>query len=119
LFLAQEVYSIVKGTRRQRYIRFHITSTDEHPPVTRTELIQAVQHQAGRLFSKNAKELGLWIVQFDGSSGIIKCKYQEKEHTRELLESLKVIGSKPVRISSQTTSGTIRGLTPKAQRRPE
>jgi RNase P/RNase MRP subunit POP5 len=81
--------------------------------LTQTELIQAIRQHTNNLFSKDTKELGLWVVQFDGTSGIIKCKNQEKEHTRELLESLKMVNSKPVSITTHATSGTIRALTNK------
>ena len=117
MFLTPEVYSIVKSTRRQRYILFHVVYTEGHRPLTQTELIQAIRQQTYDLFSKHIKDLGLWVVQFDGTTGILKCKNQEKERTRELLESLKMIGSTPATITTQSTSGTIRGLTNKTSKR--
>jgi RNase P/RNase MRP subunit POP5 len=88
-------------------------------PLTDTELIQALRQQTHDLFSKTAKELGLWVVQFDGTTGIIKCNYQEKEHTIQLLQSLKKIGSKSVALTTYATSGTIRGITDKKLKRPQ
>jgi RNase P/RNase MRP subunit POP5 len=113
------VYGIVKGTKRHRYISFGVTFVENNPPLTDTELIQALRQQTYDLFSKAAKELGLWVVQFDGTRGIIKCNYQEKEHTIQLLQSLKRIGSKSVDFTTYTTSGTMHGITDKKQKRPQ
>jgi RNase P/RNase MRP subunit POP5 len=77
------------------------------------ELIQAIRQQTQDLFSKTAKELGLWVIHFDGTTGIIKCNHKEKEHTIQLLHSMKKIGSKSVSFATNVTSGTIRGITDK------
>lgn len=82
-------------------------------PPTHTELIQALRQQTQDLFSKTAKDLGLWIIQFDGTAGIVQCNYKEKEHTIQLLNSMKKIGSRSVSFTTVLTSGTIRGLTNK------
>ena len=113
------MYSIVKGTGRHRYISFRVSLVGNNHPLTETELIQALRQQTHDLFSKAAKELGLWVVKFDGTTGIIKCNYQEKEHTIQLLQSLKKIGSKSVTFTTYATSGTIRGITDKKLKRPQ
>ena len=113
------MYGIVKGTRRHRYISFRVALVGNNHSLSDMELIQALRQQTHDLFSKAAKELGLWVVQFDGTTGIIKCNYQEKEHTIQLLQSLKKIGSKSVTVTTSTTSGTIRGITDKKQKHPE
>jgi RNase P/RNase MRP subunit POP5 len=113
------VYSIVKGTRRHRYIGFRVTLLENNHPLTDTELIRALRQQTHDLFTKEAKELGLWVVQFDGTTGIVKCNYQEKEHTIQLLQTLKKIGSKTVTFTTYATSGTIRGITDKKLKRSE
>jgi len=78
---------------------------------TESELIQALRKQASDLFSKDAKELGLWLIRFDGTRGILKCNYQEKERAIQLLLLLKNMGSNHVEITTHACSGTIRGLT--------
>jgi RNase P/RNase MRP subunit POP5 len=105
------VLPIVKGTRRHRYIDFHVSCENKESLLTKTDLIRALRQHTYVLFSKNAKELGFWVVQFDGRNGILKCNYQEKEHSIQLLQKLKTIGSKPVNITTHATSGTIHGLT--------
>jgi RNase P/RNase MRP subunit POP5 len=86
---------------------------EQNYSITETELIQAIRQQTHDLFSKTSKELGLWVVQFDGNTGIIKFNYTEKEHTIQLLQSLKKIGLKSVAFTTYTTSGTIRGIIDK------
>ena len=113
------MYRILKDTRRHRYISFRVALIGENLPLTRTELIQAFRQQTSDLFSKETKELGLWVVQFDGTVGIIKCNQKEKEHTIQLLYSLKKIGSKSVSFTTYATSGTIRGITDKKLKRSQ
>lgn len=108
---------IIKGSRRHRYISFRVSFMEPNYSITETELIQAIRQQTYDLFSKTSKELGLWVVQFDGNTGIIKCNYTEKEHTIQLLQSLKKIGSRSVTFITSTTSGTIRGITNKKRKR--
>jgi len=105
----------VKGTRRHRYIDFHIESKEQNFNITNSELLQGIRQQTFELFSKNLKDLRLWVVQFDGTQGILKCHYTEKEHVIQLLLSIKKIGTKPVTITTRSTSGTIRGLAHKKQ----
>lgn len=105
------MYGIVKGIRRHRYIKFHVKTIGRSSSPTKLELIQALRTQTWDVFSKDVNEMGLWLVCFDGTTGIVKCKYQEKEHIIQLLHSLKKIGSKHVELITYATSGTIRGLT--------
>ena len=104
---------IVKGNRRHRYVSFRVSFMGQNYTITETELIQAIRQQTHDLFSKTLKELGLWIIQFDGNKGIIKCNHTEKGRTIQLLQSLKTIGSKSVACTTSATSGTIHGITHK------
>lgn len=106
----------MKGTRRHRYIDFHIVCEDQNLIITNSEFIQALRQHISEIFSKNFKELRLWVVQFNGTQGILKCHYMEKERAIQLLLSLKKIGAKSVTIKTHSTSGTIRGLTNKKQK---
>lgn len=109
---------IVKGTRRHRYIFFKVTYDTAHAFASQKELLQALRQSTFELFLKNTKELGLWIVRFDGTTGILKCHYRETENVKQLLRSIKNIGTKPVIITTHATSGTIHGLTAKEPRPP-
>lgn len=54
--------------------------------------------------------MGIRLIRFDGSTGIIKCNHTEKENTIKLLRSIKKIISKDVSIETLGTSGTIKAL---------
>ncbi|MBN2599486.1 MAG: hypothetical protein JXA75_03010 [Candidatus Thermoplasmatota archaeon] len=104
---------IIKGVRRHRYIAFNVICELPHSLLTKADFIQALRRHTFELFSRTAQDLGLWVVQFDGTKGILKCHYSEKDHVRHLLQSLQTIGAAPVHITTRSTSGTIRGLTKK------
>ena len=98
----------MKGTRRYRYIAFHVEYKDTRCGVSTSQLIQDLRLQATTLFSKSLKDLGVWVIQFDGTDGIIKCHYREKEHLIQMLISLKSIGHSAVTITTSSTAGTIK-----------
>jgi RNase P/RNase MRP subunit POP5 len=104
---------MVRRNKRYRYIGFRITFTGNIHSLTNSNLLQSIRKDIRDLFFNNAKDLRLWLIQFDGTSGVIKCRSQEKEHVIHLLQSLKKIGGTPVRITTILTSGTMRGLTKK------
>ena len=54
--------------------------------------------------------MGIRLIRFDGTNGILKCNHIEKEHAIELLTSIQSIASNKVNISTIATSGTIRAL---------
>jgi RNase P/RNase MRP subunit POP5 len=101
----------MKGTRRHRYIAFHIHYGDYEALVGHPQFLQELRQQAMELFSKSLKELRLWIITFDGTNGVLKCDYLQKDNVIMLLQSIKKFGDKPVTISTSRTSGTIHGLS--------
>jgi RNase P/RNase MRP subunit POP5 len=100
----------VKGSRRYRYITFHVEYEDKKDTVSTSHLIQELRQQAFSLFSKSLKDLRLWVIQFDGKDGILKCHYLEKDHIIQLLVSLKNIGNAAVTVQTFSTSGTLKSL---------
>lgn len=100
----------MKGTRRHRYISFQIKYENETEPVTQQAFINALRRRASELFSKTVQELGLWVIRFDGATGILKCQYRHTERCKTLLYSLRTIGSTPVIVTTLATSGTIKSL---------
>jgi RNase P/RNase MRP subunit POP5 len=107
----REMERIIKATRRHRYIRFRITALGHHHPFTTAELLQELRQKTKELFFKETKELGLWLIRFDGTTGILKCSSTEKEHVIHLLQSIQRIGLTHVTCTTQMTSGTIHGLS--------
>ena len=107
------MYAIVKDRRRHRYISFQIKPLENSGLPTEHEFLQELRRQSRHLFEKELNDMGLWLIRFQKTSGIIKCNYQEKEIVIRLLRSLKSIGSFNVEVTTQRTSGTIRRLTHK------
>jgi RNase P/RNase MRP subunit POP5 len=54
--------------------------------------------------------MGLFLIRFNGSQGVIRCKHTEKENTIEILNNIDRIKDKKVAIDTIATSGTIRSL---------
>jgi len=107
------VHRIVKKIKRHRYIYFEVSYVEDSLFCTHPELIQTIQKQTYKLYSKSTKELGLWVIYFDGTIGILKCYHKEKENVIKLLQSLTKIGIKTVIITTYKTSGTIQGISKK------
>lgn len=103
--------NIVKENRRQRYIGFIVTSNYQIP--TKSDFQKEIIRQCRLIFNKECKEMGIMLIRFNGSQGIIKCNHFEKEKVIILLESVKKIASQIVKIDTVATSGTIRSLTNK------
>ena len=72
-----------------------------------------IQKQCIRVFNKDCKEMGIKLIRFEGTTGIIRCNHKEKENTIRLLKSITKINSKKVQLTAIATSGTIRSLIKK------
>ena len=105
----------MKRTRRHRYILFQIRSEQEYIWITQKELIHELQKAIYPQLSKRTIDVGLWVVRFDGTTGIIKSLHSETERVKQLLLSLNTIGGKHVMVTTLATSGTIRGLSKKKE----
>jgi len=107
------VYDIIKDGRRRRYIGFviKVSTGDQH--IERFEIIGEIKRRCRQLFSKDCKELGIYLTRFDGEKGIVRCNHIEKENTIKLLKSIRKIYSHEVEIETLGTSGTIKSLMKK------
>jgi len=105
----------MRGARRHRYIAFHIRCEGDNPPIVQPQFVQALRHLSFVLYSTDIKDLRVWVVYFDGTRGILKCRHTEKERVINLLCSLKKIDMVPVTVTTISTSGTIHGLKQKHQ----
>jgi RNase P/RNase MRP subunit POP5 len=74
------------------------------------ELANAFQTKCQDLYDKNYKELGLYLIRFNGERGIARCKHLEKENVINLINSIEKINSKNIKIKTIATSGTIKAL---------
>ena len=62
------------------------------------------------LYNTNCYSLGIRLIRFDGTTGIVKCKHIEKDNTIRLLSSIENISSDNVTVETFGTSGTIKAL---------
>ena len=51
-------------------------------------MIEIIRKKSEELFNKNFKEMGLYLVRFNGAQGILRCKHTEKENAIKLLSGL-------------------------------
>ena len=105
------MYPIVKGNRRHRYIGFVVKHLGND--FNRSEMLGELREQCKCIFNKDCKEMGIRLIRFDGTAGIVKCSHVEKENTMMILRSIKKIASKKVEVKTIATSGTIRSLIKK------
>lgn len=75
----------------------------------REEVLEAVRGTTPRL----------WLVVFDGTSGLVRTTALEKNAAIRALNGIEQMAGKPVRITTIGTSGTIRTATRKYLRPPD
>lgn len=88
-------------------------ANEKSTPIEKKEMINTIREQSQNLFNKNCNTMGIYLMRFNGEQGIVKCNHLEKENTIKLLTSIKKISSKPVKIETLGTSGTIKSLIKK------
>ena len=73
-------------------------------------MIQEIKQQCEQLFSRHYRDMGIYLVRFDGVKGIVKCDHIEKDNTIKLIKSIDTVSSYKVNIETLGTSGTIKAL---------
>lgn len=104
--------NIIKEGRRRRYIGFEI-KTDKDKTFLKEDIIENIRKKSERIYNKNFKEMGLFLVRFNGMQGIVRCKHTEKENTIALLKKMDKINDEKITINTIATSGTIKALIKK------
>jgi len=66
-----------------------------------------------KLFNKNFKEFGIFLIRFDEGKGIVRCRHTDKEKSIEILNSIDKIKNNNCQIKTLGTSGTIKALVKK------
>ena len=103
---------IIKEGRRRRYIGFEI-KTKENKTFEKNDIINSVRKNSEEICNKHFKEMGLFVVRFNGKQGIIRCRHTEKENAIDLLKRIDRINDEKVKIETIATSGTIKALIKK------
>lgn len=105
---------VVKEGRRRRYIGFRIKlQKDKTINLEKKDIVDEIKKQSILLFDKNCRELGIYLIRFNGEKGIVKCNHTQKDNTIQLLKSINKICLQPVKIETLGTSGTIKALVKK------
>lgn len=76
-------------------------------------MIQTIRSKCRELYDEHCKEMGLFLLRFNGIYGIVRTRHTEKENTIKLLTSIKKINNQEVEIKTLGTSGTIKALIKK------
>ncbi|WP_048085680.1 Rpp14/Pop5 family protein [Archaeoglobus veneficus] len=93
--------------KRKRYIAFRVLATE---PVDSRSLIQEIWQTALTLYGEYfAAGLGIWLEQFDGSKGILRCSRDALEKVKVVLTLISNVAGVEVVIVTLGVSGTIKG----------
>jgi RNase P/RNase MRP subunit POP5 len=76
-------------------------------------MINTIRNNSEKICKKNFREMGLFLVRFNGLEGIVRCRHTEKENTINLLKKINKINDEKVTIETIATSGTIKALIKK------
>lgn len=105
---------------RKRYIAFEAHAEG---PVSRWDLQGALWGETCSLLGDvGSSELDLWLLDFDGSLGIIRCRHMFVEEARAAMATVDRAGENRVALRVLGVSGTIRAATKKfieARRNPK
>ena len=96
--------------KRHRYVGFKISLPSSESRINKKDVIYTVRDCCKNIFNKDCREMGIRVIRFDGSKGIVKCNHIEKDNTIKLLKSINNISSHKVKIETVGTSGTIKSL---------
>ena len=76
-------------------------------------MINEIRKKCSESFGDDCKKKGFYLVRFNGSKGILRCKNTEKENAIILLKSITEVKSNKIDIDTVGTSGTIKSLIKK------
>ena len=104
---------IVKEGRRRRYIGFVVKSLSNRRRIKKFEMIDEIKKHCRKNFDRDCKELGIYLIRFNGEKGIVRCRHTEKENTIKLLSNIDKVVGEQIKIETVGTSGTIKSLVKK------
>ena len=94
-----------------RYVAFTLSS--EEPVRTRelqTEMLNAAKNLFGDV---GVSKLGIKVVVFDGTKGLVRCRYRHVSELQATIASIGKIENNRVRVTVVGTSGTIKAAIEK------
>ncbi|MEM2934586.1 MAG: Rpp14/Pop5 family protein [Methanocellales archaeon] len=101
--------------KRKRYIVFDVDSEDDF---LKKELSNAIWREALALFGEaGASDLGMALVEFNGSQGILRCNHNQVERVRAVLASLRSVKRIRAVLYIASVGGTMRTAIEKFKRK--
>jgi len=94
-----------------RYVAFTLSSEQ---PVRTRDLQTGISDAAKSLFGDvGVSKLGIKVVMFDGTKGLVRCRYQHASELQATFASIGKIENNRVRVTVVGTSGTIKAAIEK------
>jgi ribonuclease P/MRP protein subunit POP5 len=101
--------------KRKRYIVFNVDSEDDF---TKNELSSAIWREALSLFGDaETSDLGIALLEFDGSQGLLRCNHDSVESVRAVLASLRGVKRTRAVLHVLGVSGTVKAAIEKFKRK--
>ena len=91
-----------------RYLAFEVTCGESG--IRKQELVKELWRSASSLYGDvGTSRCGLWLIEFDGKGGIIKCAHDMVNEVKIILATINMINGKAAGLRVLRTSGTIKG----------
>jgi len=107
-----DIFLVIKQGRRRRYIGFKIINKKNNV-FSKRDMINAIRYKSIKDHGFESKEMKIFLVRFNGTSGIVRCSHIKKDETINFLKSIDEINNKNVKIETLGTSCTIKSLIKK------
>jgi RNase P/RNase MRP subunit POP5 len=75
-----------------------------------SEFFQALKKHLEQQIGRQAQDIGLRVFDYTDRCGIVRCMQQYRGRVLTLLGTMHEAGGRPVRITTQRVSGTLRSL---------
>ena len=100
--------------KRKRYLLFEVLSARD---INKEEMVKEIVSACHSLLGDSAAaDAGLWLIDFDGKTGILRCTGDKVNDARAVLATINSVSGEPAGIRVLRTSGTISGTRHKKKK---